>query len=938
MKKITGKVVSLVLALALVVTSFSSSFAFASTKTMSGTVNSTKNDDKIYLVNGGGATKNVVPNLESWTQGEVETKDHKAADSVKITAISHVSGDKLVSLSVDSSTKEATLKLKSNTADGKEVVNVLYEGSWTNDDGDEYTVKASKELTVYVFDKDAIVFGKYATKANDNTTADKDSGHGLDDVDTIAQTRNSTDKIGIYQAEQSADDAKAIYKVATGLSLSSQTNKFANAGFVVDITSGESNIHTNLQTQSSTGNTTIDNKDSGYILVTSGTGTKSATGLYPNNSSVGNVTFSVKKLVTTTDNGPYKASPDSDYKYTLKTKVEKKVDVAAEITNGTLSTSSAFSIAKSSGVTYLTNTNSFGSVTVTDCNVVFSDDNAVVQVGENTNVKKISGHTKSVTVGDGKVGSIVLDNGDVYVTDGNVGDIDLDCTTGTGSAKVDITGGKVGSIDTTDADDSKGPVVVEGGTTGTITTKDTVTLTASDVDNAIVTGKITAPSIEAYADEAKITIGGIKAKADGTFTFKGDSLSTGTIDLDYRDSTVNFGDSNDAFIGKLASPINATNSKIATVNEDTDVTMTGAINADTISLDSDTKLSLDGAVTVDTIDGDGVLKVYAGKLYVTGSASSVTLKLADATLPIGTTAFKASTDVADVDSFNTYGFTVTKSAGNSIDTFKIASLSFAGPTINKTSTSIAKGYSETFTASAYPTGTSIPTGDTIKWDLDGGSSDVFTLTTTGNTATVKVNSIDSSFASENKTTLTATLYDADGYVLDDYDVAKCDINALSVPLASSDTNSAVSVAKGASYQMKVTSTTTPSVTTGTNGVFSVVLASKNGNNYFYKLTATGAVNASTGIFLNGTKIFVATVKAFAFTCDTTKATTVKGTYQFKITSATTPTVSVGSAAFKLAFVSKTGNAYFYKITSAGKAGAQAGIYVNGAKAFVATVG
>jgi hypothetical protein len=937
MKKITGKVVSLVLALALVVTSFSSSFAFASTKTMSGTVNST-DKDTIYLVNGGGATKNKVADLESWTQGELETKDHKAADSVKITAISHVPGDKLVSLSVDSSSKEATLKLKSDTADGKEVINVLYEGSWTNDDGDEYTVKASKELTVYVFDKDAIVFGKYAVSSSDNTISDKDSGKGLDDVDTIAQTRNSTDKIGIYQAEQGTD-AKAIYKVASGLSLSSQTNKFKNAGFVVDITSGENNIHTNLNEQTSAGTATIDNKDSGYVLVTSGTGTQ-VNGQYPTNSSVGNVTFTVKKLVATTDNGPYKASTDSDYKYTLKTKVEKKVDVAAEMANltGLKSSDENFTISKSSGVTYLSNANCTNPVTVTDCNIVFPDDNAVVQVGENTNVKKISGHTKSVTVGDGKVGSIVLDNGNVFVTDGNVGDIDLDCTDNTGSAAVDVTGGKVGSIDTTDADDTKGAVTVEGGTTGTITTKDTVDITASDEDNAVVTGKITAPTISAYADEAKITIGGIKAKADGTFTFKGDSLTTGAIDLDYRDTTVNFGDSNDAFTGKLASPINATNAKIATVNEDTVVAMTGAINADTISLDSDTKLSFDGAVTVDTIDGDGVLKVFAGKLYVTGSASSVTLKLADTTLPVGTVAFKADTDVADVDSFNTYGFTVSKSTGTSIDTFKVATLSFAGPTINKTSSSIAKGYSETFTAAAYPTGTSIPTGDIIKWDLDGGSSDVFTLTSTGNTATVKVNSIDSAFASENKTQLTATLYDADGYILDDYDVATCDLTATAVPAATSDTNSAISVAKGASYTMKVTSTTLPTVTTGSNGVFSVVVASKNGNDYFYKLTATGAVNAATGVYLNGTKIFVATVKAFAFTSDTVKDTTVKGAYTFKITAAATPTVSVGSAAFKLSFVSKTGNAYLYKITSAGAAGTKVGVYVNGAKAFVAIVG
>jgi hypothetical protein len=331
------------------------------------------------------------------------------------------------------------------------------------------------------------------------------------------------------------------------------------------------------------------------------------------------------------------------------------------------------------------------------------------------------------------------------------------------------------------------------------------------------------------------------------------------------------------------------------------------------------------------------MTIPVGQLYVTGSASSTKLKLSGAPV-VGAVAFKADADTVDVEDFDTYGFTLTKSTSGSVDTFKIASLSFAGLQINPATATLAKGYSQTFTASAYPTGTSLPTGATIQWSLDGGSSDVFAMTTTGNTATVKVNSIDSTFASENKTSLTATLYDADGYVLDDYDAATCDITATATPAATSDTNSAISVAKGASYQMKVTSTTAPAVTTGSNGVFSVVLASKNGNDYFYKLTATGAVGASTGVYLNGNKIFVATVKAFAFTSDTSKDTTVKGAYTFKITSATTPTVSVGSAAFKLAFVSKTGNAYLYKITSAGAAGTKVGVYVNGAKAFVAIVG
>jgi hypothetical protein len=945
MKKITGKVVSLVLALALVVTSFSANFAFASTKTISGTVSHTDNDDEIYLVSGG--TNKTVDDLLSYTGAELKTKAHDEVTGVKISAISHVSGDKLVSLSLTGTDDDdAVLKLKKSDAEGKEIINVLYEGDWTDDDtGDEYTVKASKELTVYAFAKDAIVFGKLGTVGTNSDLVDdtsdystKDSGVGLDDVDAFAQTRNFHENIGIFQAEPyevstsnvALNSARAMFKVATGLTSSTATSGFANAGFTVAVTSGSDNVHLNVP-----GTTT--NTGTGDVTATVGKGTYTHS-LYGTDASVGNVVVTVKKLIA--DGNTFKVSSDSDDKYTLKTKVEKKVDVDTVIDNGDLSDVNSYIVEKADSTTKLSD--GTHSVKVADTNVVFDNTDATIDVQDNTNLKKISGSVKKISVGDANVDSIDLDNGSVEVTDGSVGDITTD---GTIDGSVTVTGGKVGDIKTTDVDliaPSDGDVTIEGGSTGTIESDGLVTLTASDDDDAITTGKITATTFEAFADESKINIAGVKANDDGdsdAFTLKGSNLSIGSIDLDYYKTSVKFGDDSDEFVGKVVAPINAVNGTIATENEDTVVTMTGAVNVDTLSLDSDTNISFDNTVTADTIDGDGTMKIAAGKLYVGSSASGVTLKLSDAVLAVGAVAFKSGNDSVDVDDLNTFGFEVTKSEGTSVDTFKIASLNFGGVAINKATSNIAKGYSETFTASAYPGGTSLPTGYTVTWDLDGGSSDVFTLTTTGNTATVKVNSLDASFSSENKTTLTATLYDEDGYEDDDYDAATCAITATATPDATSDTNSALSVAKGASYTMKVTSTTAPSVTTGSAGVFSVALVSKTGNDYLYKLTATGTVGAATGVYLNGNKIFVATVKAFAFTSDTTGTATVKGAYQFKITSATTPTVGLGTAGvFKLAFVSKTGNDYLYKITSAGAAGSKTGVYVNGAKAFVAVVG
>ncbi len=924
MKKITGKVVSLVLALALVVTSFSANFAFASTKkTMSGTVSDTHNDD-IYLVNGGNKEVKLTDWLIDTVDFRLETKEHDDVSNVKVKAVSHVSGDKLVTATVKDDV--ATLKLKSSTASGKEVVSVLYEGDYSDDDND-FTVKGTATLNVYVYDKDQIVFGEYKS-AEDIV---KDSGKGLDDVKTFAKNKNSTAKVGIYKAEPSADSALATY---APVRLTNKKDGIADATFDVknpdlyyfEMTSGTNDIHSTI----------IDNKDvtvpSSVLDVT--IGKKDKDGNITADASTGNVTINVKKLVAEDKStGKYKASTDSDDKYTLKTKVEKKIDVK------TIAGAGSYSIKKQDGKTKLIGVTG-DAIDVSDCEIIFPEGTGTVTVDENTHIKKISGSVTKLDIGDGTVGEVGLDAGNVSVDDGKVGNISTDCPTGKTTGSVTVTDGTVGNINTSDAK-ANGDITINGGTVGTIECDDaaSVTVHSNDGDTAITTGKITAETVEIFADEAKVAVAGIKSSNDGTITLKGELLTVNAFDFDYRDTTLKLGDDDDAFIGKLSALANAKNAKIETENEDTDVTVAGAVNVDTISLGSDSIVTFDNTVTVDTIDGDGAMKIFAGKLYVSNSASSAKLKLSDATLAPGATVFKADKDAVGVDDLSTFGFTLEKSSGTDVDTFKIKSLSFAGIAINKTATKIAKGYSETFTASAYPGGTALPAGVTVKWELDGGSSDVFKMTATGNTAKVEVASIDGSFASENKTTLTATLYDEDGYELDDYEVAKCDVTALATPEAISDTTHDFSVAQGATYQFKITSTTAPVVTYGTAGVFAGVLASHTGNDYFYKITATGKVGAQTGIYLNGTKLLVASVKAPAFTSDTKHDITVKGSYTFKITAAATPTFGVGTAGtFKAEFVKKVGNDYFYKITSVGAAGAKAGIYVNGAKLLAATIG
>jgi hypothetical protein len=75
----------------------------------------------------------------------------------------------------------------------------------------------------------------------------------------------------------------------------------------------------------------------------------------------------------------------------------------------------------------------------------------------------------------------------------------------------------------------------------------------------------------------------------------------------------------------------------------------------------------------------------------------------------------------------------------------------------------------------------------------------------------------------------------------------------------SDTTTNLTVKKGASYQYKITSSAAPAFTLGSAGVFNYSLVSHSGNAYIYKITAVGAVGATTGVYVNGQKVNVAKV-------------------------------------------------------------------------------
>lgn len=208
MKKVKGKALSLVLSLALVISSFSAIPASAATKTLNGSLGGNDNDS-LYLVNGGVLKYEEFGSYVS-AKPTMTTPNHKDVSDVHIAAVSHKSGDRLVKWydsgsdgkatdSIDTDTKDANidLELRSSTVSGTEVLSLLYKGTYTDDDDNEYTVKATQDVTVRVYDENQTVIGEASDDTATNCAGELDSSFAQKTVayekDEIAQSKLDKD-------------------------------------------------------------------------------------------------------------------------------------------------------------------------------------------------------------------------------------------------------------------------------------------------------------------------------------------------------------------------------------------------------------------------------------------------------------------------------------------------------------------------------------------------------------------------------------------------------------------------------------------------------------------------------------------------------------------------------------------------------------------------
>lgn len=877
MNKTKSKVLSLVLASAMIVSSFSSlNFASAASVRETGTVNGLSDD--LYLVSGSSDASVSLSALVG--DAEIETYDHQDADDEEYDSAS-VKGDKVVSITKKDGTPTLTVKAKKS---GKATVVINYKGTYDRDDK-EVTVRASKEVTVYVDQTGSQFIGEATTPTAERP--DELESAAVNDKDLL---------IGVYTVaakETPANDKEkvtAVYSKAAALTAADVKVKKANKAFNDDKDELKSSIE--FAEGLITVPTSYDDSGEKEKLASTGSAT---------------LEVNLKTAGDTKDNWK-----------DVKISVDKKIRAAAST-----------EVNKKGSGTWLTKSGAWDDDWKTSDMSDYAYSVKGYDVVAGGALKVIGGTVGNITSGTDATGN---DIGDVTVEGGNVGDIDVPTVSIEGGSvgtikdtatTVDVTDGKITAIDAKNAE-----VTIDGGSVTNSVIGKTVTVDASDDDVNTSIGKdVTAkgdkkvdpkiaPEVTIGEDTSDATLK-IAGVVKGVVTVSNDQADIGTIDADYG-YDVTFND----FGGKLGALKNTTDATVA-LNGESTVALKSKLVADEVTIDEDSKLTVPEA-TIATVDGNGgTLTVPAGKLFIEDSMEDVTLVLSDG-LVAGATAFQAYTNSVDVDDFATLGYTVEqKSANKDTDKFVIKDVKFAGLKFDKTELRIAKDHSDTVSVVNYPTGTALPANASIEWTVDA-NDDYISVTTEGATATIKALDFDADHAINNQGKITASVVDKDGYVIEDLLEAEINVTAIAVPdsTVTLDTTKPVTVSTNAVYQYIAKSSSKAVMTAASSDeqIAKVILfnaADPRGYKFQVTgvaegkatITTTDANGASAKLEVNVTKVN-GTLKA-----DTTSYTFAPGNiYDVKFSTTGTTAVPVVSAAGNVVSIAPRGNGV-YRVTA-----------------------
>ncbi|MFR2561793.1 MAG: hypothetical protein ACLS8R_03105 [Anaeromassilibacillus sp.] len=868
MRKITGKALAAVLAMALLTSSFSGTFAFAASSERAGSV-SFSGDDEVTLVKDTEDPNEYKFDLEGLIGTMTLTTTDKAEKDVAVDSedlsFRHAKGDNLISI------KDGKARVKSDKT-GTETIMVYGEATITRDDRD-ITLKGQKEITIHVVE----------------------SGYLFVGVDGVPETKTGEEVPALELSYNDLDVKKvAVYKAVAGANLEATYKK---------TTVNEDDDPLRIETSSTT-RFDVDDEDDVTTIQNRGKGTgtmklsiKSATGSDKTkfNTTEESTTATILKRIDVTGNvtidkdgskttiSPYASAPnmDSDSNvagYDIKVLKGTNVNVTGSASVGKITDAADVSVedkAKVGDITDATGMVSISGGTVGALDVkgsVEMSDGTAASIEADENISIVGGTVsgdvltdKDVTIDaeDDEIDTVV--NGKVEATN-----ISVDCSSEDGQirlAKVvlkddgelNLTGGNVEITELDCAYEGNVNFVDFQGTLPTILNAQDISV--DEDSTVVVTGAVElgsldiaeggsiefrdAVEVESVSGDGKLVVGADKL-------YVSDSIS-GDVKLRLAGANVNVGD----VAYKAAKDVGST-----------DAFSGVGFTVERKSVDSNTDSFL-----VRSVSFAGVALDKSEVTIAKGFSDTVTVSNypASTSLPAGASIVWDYSDAdRDVFDITADGATLTISVKDYDDVYATSnSFELIATVVDSDGYEIEDYDPATCTVTAIPEVVvssdlsgivEVPQGSTKDFVVN---SQVEAPVTIG-TGNVAVHALKTPFAN-GQATYTIKATGAVGTTAGVYatvpgqNAVKLFIIKVTEPVVTSDTTVDFNLAAGNRYVFKITAPSAPSFTVGNGAVLKTQAGKIDGNDYYFAVYAIGSAGQSTGVYVNGVKVCTVTV-------------------------------------------------------------------------------
>lgn len=868
MRKITGKALAAVLAMALLTSSFSGTFAFAASSERAGSV-SFSGDDEVTLVKDTEDPNEYKFDLEGLIGTMTLTTTDKAEKDVAVDSedlsFRHAKGDNLISI------KDGKARVKSDKT-GTETIMVYGEATITRDDRD-ITLKGQKEITIHVVE----------------------SGYLFVGVDGVPETKTGEEVPALELSYNDLDVKKvAVYKAVAGANLEATYKK---------TTVNEDDDPLRIETSSTT-RFDVDDEDDVTTIQNRGKGTgtmklsiKSATGSDKTkfNTTEESTTATILKRIDVTGNvtidkdgskttiSPYASAPnmDSDSNvagYDIKVLKGTNVNVTGSASVGKITDAADVSVedkAKVGDITDATGMVSISGGTVGALDVkgsVEMSDGTAASIEADENISIVGGTVsgdvltdKDVTIDaeDDEIDTVV--NGKVEATN-----ISVDCSSEDGQirlAKVvlkddgelNLTGGNVEITELDCAYEGNVNFVDFQGTLPTILNAQDISV--DEDSTVVVTGAVElgsldiaeggsiefrdAVEVESVSGDGKLVVGADKL-------YVSDSIS-GDVKLRLAGANVNVGD----VAYKAAKDVGST-----------DAFSGVGFTVERKSVDSNTDSFL-----VRSVSFAGVALDKSEVTIAKGFSDTVTVSNypASTSLPAGASIVWDYSDAdRDVFDITADGATLTISVKDYDDVYATSnSFELIATVVDSDGYEIEDYDPATCTVTAIPEVVvssdlsgivEVPQGSTKDFVVN---SQVEAPVTIG-TGNVAVHALKTPFAN-GQATYTIKATGAVGTTAGVYatvpgqNAVKLFIIKVTEPVVTSDTTVDFTLAAGNRYVFKITAPSAPSFTVGNGAVLKTQAGKIDGNDYYFAVYAVGSAGQSTGVYVNGVKVCTVTV-------------------------------------------------------------------------------